>query len=137
MTPEEIARHPGVKQLQTVSNARVIPATNYRLLANSTSFDIHAASAGIVCLTECQAANFDATANDLPETVFTVNRAFKGLYLERPGDYHIEFVYRPRYWRMSCALFWIACMGIAAILVGGAVSNNAAKSDSLSDAGKA
>ena len=40
--------------------------------------------------------------------VFTVNRAFKGIYLDKPGDYHIVFTYRPRHWRLACALFWIA-----------------------------
>jgi hypothetical protein len=134
MTPEEVAEHLDVKPLQTVSKAKVIPATNYGLLANSTSFDIHVPSAGIVCLTECQAADFDATANGLPEPVFTVNRAFKGLYLERPGDYHIEFEYRPRHWRLSSALFWIACLGAAAIVVGDAVSKHAAKPESPSGA---
>jgi hypothetical protein len=58
----------------------------------------------------------------------TVNRAFKGLYLEKPGEYHIEFVYRPRYWRMSCALFWIAFLGVAAIVAGGARRTDAARS---------
>jgi hypothetical protein len=41
-----------------------------------------------------------------------VNRAFKGIYLEQPGDYHIEFIYRPRYWRLACAGFWISVGGI-------------------------
>jgi hypothetical protein len=46
----------------------------------------------------------------------TVNRAFKGIYLDRPGDYHIQFTYRPRYWRLSCALFWIACSTVIVLL---------------------
>lgn len=116
LTPEEIAQQPEVKQLQTLPNAPAIPATNYRLAVNSTSFDIHAPSSGIVCLTECQAADFAATANGQPEGVFTVNRAFKGIYLAKPGDYHIEFIYRPRYWRLSCVLFWIACTAIVILV---------------------
>jgi hypothetical protein len=30
------------------------------------------------------------------------------VYLDKPGDYHLEFVYRPRYWRLTGTLFWIA-----------------------------
>ena len=38
----------------------------------------------------------------------TVNRAFKGVYLDKPGDYHIQFTYRPRYWRITWPAFWVA-----------------------------
>jgi hypothetical protein len=38
----------------------------------------------------------------------TVNRAFKGIYLGQPGDYHVKFIYRPRHWRLACAGFWIS-----------------------------
>ena len=40
--------------------------------------------------------------------VLTVNRAFKGVYLDRPGDYHLEFTYRPGHWQLACTLFWIS-----------------------------
>ncbi len=116
LTPEEIARQPDAKQLQSLPDAAPIPATNYRLLANSTSFDIHAPSAGVVCLTECQATDFEATANGSHESVFTVNRAFKGIFLPKPGDYHIEFVYRPRNWRLSCVLFVLACTAVVILV---------------------
>jgi hypothetical protein len=46
------------------------------------------------------------TANNEPKGVLTVNRAFKGVYLDKPGNYHIEFIYRPRHWRLACCLFW-------------------------------
>jgi hypothetical protein len=108
LTPEEIEKQPGLRQLQTVKKAIIAAATNYRLLPNSTAFDVHAASAGVVCLTEGQAGDFIARANNEPKEVLTVNRAFKGVYLDQPGDYHLEFIYRPRHWRLACALFWIA-----------------------------
>lgn len=127
MTPEEMARQPAVKQLQASSNAPAIAATNYRLSANATSFDIHAPSAGVVCLTECQAAEFDATANGSPKSVFTVNRAFKGIFLAEPGDYHIRFVYRPRYWRLSCVLFWIGCAVVVIFVAADFLKYQAAK----------
>ena len=108
LTPEETQSQPGLRQLESTNKATVSPATDYRLLLNSTAFDIHAPSAGVVCLTEEEARDFSATANNEAREVFTVNRAFKGIYLDKPGDYHIVFTYRPRHWQLACALFWIA-----------------------------
>ena len=115
LTEEEIKRQPGLQQLETTNTAILSPATNYRLSVNSTGFDVHAPSAGVVCLTEGQAKDFTATANGESKEVLTVNRAFKGIYIDTPGDYHIEFTYRPRYWRLSCALFWISICAVLAL----------------------
>jgi uncharacterized membrane protein YfhO len=102
--------------LRNNSKPSVAPASHYELLPNSTAFDIHADSAGVVCLTEEQARDFTATANGELKTVLTVNRAFKGIYLDKPGDYHIHFTYRPAHWRLACELFWWA-MGVVVALV--------------------
>jgi hypothetical protein len=115
LTPEEIERQPELKQLESAQPALISSATHYQLLPNSTAFDVHATTAGVVCLTEGAAKDFLATANGEPEKVLTVNRAFKGIYLDKPGDYHIEFVYRPPHWRLACGLFWSAL--ILAILL--------------------
>ena len=95
-------------RLATAEPAVILAATNYQLLANSTAFEIHVPTAGVVCLTEGQARDFSATANGEPKTVLTVNRAFKGIYLDQPGNYHIQFTYRPRHWRLACTLFFTA-----------------------------
>jgi len=108
LTPREIATEPGLVSLQTRHKPIVSPATNYVLLPNSTAFDVHADKSGVVVLTEGQAKYFTATANGEPKTVLTVNRAFKGIYLDKPGDYHIQFIYRPGHWRLACTLFWLA-----------------------------
>jgi hypothetical protein len=71
----------------------------------------------MVCLTEGQAKDFTARANNQAREVLTVNRAFKGIYLDRPGDYHIQFIYRPRHWQLACTCFWIAA-GAVLILSG-------------------
>jgi hypothetical protein len=112
LTPEEIEKQPGLRQLETTKKVTVSAATNYRLLPNSTAFDVHAASAGMVCLAEGQARDFIAQANNEPKEVLTINRAFKGVYLDKPGDYHLEFIYRPRHWRLACTLFWIATWSV-------------------------
>jgi hypothetical protein len=114
LTPAEIARLPGLSLLRDNSKPSVATATHYELLPNSTAFDIHADSAGVACLTEGQARDFIATANGAVKPVLTVNRAFKGIYLDQPGEYHIQFTYRPKHWRMSCTLFW-AAMGLIVV----------------------
>jgi hypothetical protein len=108
LAPQDIATQPGLRELTAAHPALVQAATNYQLHVNSTAFEVHAPSAGVVCLTEGQARDFTATANGELKTVLTVNRAFKGLYLDRPGDYHIVFTYRPRHWRLACCLFSLA-----------------------------
>jgi hypothetical protein len=108
LSPDEIKKHPGLDALESTKPATLFPATNYRLRPNSTAFDVHAPSAGVVCLTEGQAKDFTVTANSERKEVLTVNRAFKGVYLDKPGDYHIEFIYRPRHWSLACLWFWIS-----------------------------
>jgi hypothetical protein len=114
LTPAEILKQSALAQLEG-ANSTFTPATNYTLLPNSTAFDVHANSAGIVCLTEGQGRDFVATANGKIKPILTVNRAFKGIYLDKPGDYHIQFTYRPRYWRFTCAMF-CAAVAISAVL---------------------
>jgi hypothetical protein len=115
LTPQELAKQPGLQPLVATNQPAMSPATNYRLSVNSTGFDVHAASAGVVCLTEGQAKDFTATANGEPKEILTVNRAFKGIYLDQPGDYHIEFTYRPHHWLLACTLFWISIGGMVIV----------------------
>ena len=115
LSQDEIQKRAGLQTMKNTREATILPATNYRLLPNSTAFDVHAPSPGVVCLTEGQAKDFTVKANDEPKEVLTVNRAFKGVYLDKPGDYHIEFVYRPRHWRLACAWFWISAGGVFAL----------------------
>jgi hypothetical protein len=118
LSEDEIKKQPGLPALESTNKATIVPATNYRLLANSTAFDVHAPSAGVVFLAEGQAKDFTVKANNELKEVLTVNRAFKGVYLDRPGDYHIQFIYRPRHWRLACAWFWIsagACVVLASM----------------------
>jgi len=114
IAPDDIQADPALQLLTAKAKATVVPATGYRLFPNSTSFDVHAPSAGMVCLTEGQAKDFVALANHEPKPVLTVNRMFKGVYLDKPGDYHLEFIYRPHHWRLACLLFWLA---IGAVIV--------------------
>ena len=117
LAPGELERVPDLRSLATTNSVPVSAATNYLLRANSTAFDIHAASAGVVCLTESQADDFTATANGVPAPVLTVNCGFKGLYLAQPGDYHVQFTYRPGHWRLALMLLWLA-LALTVLLAG-------------------
>jgi len=107
----EIAREPGLPALTSGGAGEITAATNYVLRPNSTAFDLVSPTAGVVCLTEGQAWDFTALVNGQPRTVLTVNQAFKGVYLDQPGRYHIEMKYRPRYWAVAVWLFWSAAVG--------------------------
>ena len=108
LTPQDLRAHPRVQALVSTNPATIAPATQYRLTPNATGFEIHAPAAGIVCLAENQGNDFRATANGEPKEVLTVNRVFKGIYLDQPGDYQVNIVYRPRHWRLACTCFWIS-----------------------------
>lgn len=127
LTTEEISSQPGLPPLATTNPAVISAATHFRLLPNSTEFDVHAPSAGVVSLTEGQAKDFTATANNEAKPVLTVNRAFKGIYLDQPGDYHIKFTYRPRHWRLACTLFWMSIGGVMALAIAGSIRNRNSK----------
>lgn len=122
MRQEQIKTHPALQQLERDSEGGIQSATNYHLLPNSTAFEVRAPSAGVVCLTEAQAPDFSVKVNNEPGEVLTVNHAFKGVYLDRPGNYRIEFTYRPRYWGLSCALFWVAVIFVTGTACYGVVA---------------
>jgi hypothetical protein len=114
MTPAEISKQSALAQMEG-ANSTFTPATNYVLLPNSTAFDVHAASPGVACLTETEARDFTALVDGQIKPVLTVNRAFKGIYLDRPGDHHIEFIYRPHHWLLACRVFCAAAVCVALI----------------------
>jgi hypothetical protein len=112
LTGDEMEKQPGIQSLTATKQATVSAATNYRLTPNATEFDVHATSAGVVCLSEGHAKDFTAQANNEPKAVLTVNRVGKGIFLDQPGDYHVKFIYRPRHWRLASACFWAAIGGV-------------------------
>jgi hypothetical protein len=97
---------------------RVVPAANYRLTTNSTQFTITAPSAGVAALTECyEDGNFIVTINDAPAQCFRINHAFKGVWLDRSGEYRIRFTYWPR---LLTPALWLSGLGLALALASAA-----------------
>jgi hypothetical protein len=86
----------------------VTPASDYKLTENTTSFTLHAKSAGVVVLTEVLwPGDFRAEINGKKAAVLRLNHAFKGVALDGPGDYRITFRYVPKNWPRNlllCAL---------------------------------
>jgi hypothetical protein len=71
--------------------------------ANTTSFEVHATSAGVTCYETFLARDFQATLNGQSVPYFRVNHAFKAVRIPSTGDW-IEVRARPVHWRLSWAM---------------------------------
>jgi hypothetical protein len=97
-----------------LADRTVAPATDYRLTENTTSFTVHAKSAGVVVLNEVYwPGDFRAEVNGVKAPVHRLNHAFKGVTLDSPGDYRITFRYVPKNWPRNLLL----CAIGAALLI--------------------
>lgn len=89
---------PRKKPRRLESDRVVVPATEYRLTSNSTSFKIEAPTAGVAVLSENEfGRDFTLYVNGVRSNYLTVNHAFKGVFLDQPGSYQITFSYFPRF----------------------------------------
>ncbi|HTE88278.1 MAG TPA: hypothetical protein VK639_04930 [Terriglobales bacterium] len=80
----------------------IVPARDYLLTNNTTSFTIDAPGQGVVVLTETFLADdFVARINGARVKYFRVNHAFRGLEIPRSGVYRISYTYWPRYFTTS------------------------------------
>jgi hypothetical protein len=76
---------------------RVVPAADYDLTTNTTSFTVNATGPGFIVLTEAyEPGNFQATVNGRRVPYLRINHAFKGVYVDGPGTYRVQFSYWPR-----------------------------------------
>jgi hypothetical protein len=93
---------------------QVMPARDYILTSNTTSFTVTAPGPGVVVLTEAFVpGDFQLRLNGKPADYFRVNSAFKGLFVDKAGDYTISYSYWPRYFTFSLIA---AAAGLAALL---------------------
>jgi uncharacterized membrane protein YfhO len=75
----------------------VVPAADYDLTSNTTSFTVNATGPGFIVLTEAyEPGNFQATVNGRRVPYLRINHAFKGVYVDGPGTYRVQFSYWPR-----------------------------------------
>jgi len=96
----------GAQQLSSGLKGRVIsPATHYRLTTNTTSFEVTASAAGTIVLSEPYYPDeFRLTVNGRPCNYFRINHAYKGIHLDAPGVYRVEFAYWPHTLTLSFIL---------------------------------
>lgn len=93
----------------------IVPATDYALTNNATSFKIVAPGEGVVVLTEPYVeGDFQLRVNGKPASYFRVNSAFRGVFLPQAGDYHFSFSYWPQHLTIS---LWISAFGIILLLL--------------------
>lgn len=98
---------------------RVVPAQNYRLTANTTSFSVDAPGPGMAVLHETWLPDdFRVTLNGRNVPYFRVNHAFKGIALPAAGLHHVTFSYWPRHLASSLILAALGLAGLAALIVG-------------------
>lgn len=76
---------------------RIVPARDYALASNRTSFTIDAPGAGLAVLNESFIPNdFRASVNGMPAAVIRVNHIFKGVVLPAAGTWRVSIEYWPR-----------------------------------------
>lgn len=113
----DIRKEPKLKESANVASPTVVPASDYTLGPNSTKFSIKAPSAGVIALMEANAKDFHATVNGEKAQVFTVNHAFKAVYVDGPGQYNVEFRYLPPHWNIARFLLGFAALSTFGIVV--------------------
>lgn len=94
-----------------------VPASDYALTANSTSFTVEAPADGVIALHESYYPDsFRVTVNGKPANYFRLNHAFKGVYIPSAGTYRVSFSYWPKHFAVYL------CVSTAGLLLLIAVS---------------
>jgi len=97
----------------TDQGAPVVPARDYRLTNNTTSFTIDAPAAGVAVLTEAYVADdFRVTVNGAPSDYFRVNHAFRGVKIPAAGKYVVSYSYWPRHFTLSLVLAAVGALAL-------------------------
>lgn len=95
-----------------------IPARDYRLTTNTTSFRLTVPQAGLAVLHETWLPDdFAATVNGNPTKIVRVNHAFKGVWLPEAGEHSVQFSYEPKRLRAALAASAAGLLALVALLV--------------------
>lgn len=104
-------------QIASPPSGGIIPAIDYRLTSNTTSFKVSAPGPGLVVLTEPYISDdFKVRINDHPGGYFRVNGAFKGVVLPEAGSYTIAYSYWPATFTLSLCLAAAALAALVPLL---------------------
>jgi len=92
----------------------VVPARDYRLTNNTTTFTVDAPAAGVAVLTEAYVpGDFRVTVNGASSDYFRVNHAFRGVKIPAAGKYVISYSYWPRHFTLSLVLAAVGALVLA------------------------
>ena len=112
--PEAIAATRGMR----ATSSSMIPARDYEVTVNTTSFIARASGPGVAVLGETfLARDFRATLNGQPVLYFRVNHAFKAVAIPAAGEWVVKFEYRPRRWDLSLAMAGVGMVLLAGLAV--------------------
>jgi hypothetical protein len=87
------------------TSTTAVPAHDYRLTNNTTSFTVDAPAPGVAVLTEAYVSgDFRVTLNGAPADYFRVNHAFRGVRIPAAGKYIVSYSYWPRHFTLSLVM---------------------------------
>lgn len=96
----------------------IVPASEYRLTENTTSFTVRASTRGVIVLTETfWPGDFRAELNGRKAPVLRLNHAFKGVAVEAAGDYRVTFRCVPKNFPRNLLLSALGAVLSAASLI--------------------
>ncbi|MSU48870.1 MAG: hypothetical protein EXS37_07255 [Opitutus sp.] len=112
VAPSALASLPG-----DVATRTVVPATNYTLTENATTFTLRATGPGVVVLTEAHwQGDFRAEINGRKTPIIRLNHAFKGIVVPAAGEYRVTFRCWPKNFTRHLALGAIgALLGVLSL----------------------
>lgn len=109
------ARVPGV---DPTAQSATVPAHDYRLTNNTTTFTVDAPASGVAVLTEAYVpGDLRVTLNGAPVEYFRVNHAFRGVRIPAAGKDVVSYSYWPRHFTLSLAMAAIGSLILIAWLI--------------------
>jgi hypothetical protein len=112
MLPEDRARV-SLPQ-KDFTQRQIVPARNYVLTQNSTTFEIDAPSAGIAVLGEAWVPrDIEVTVDGQPAQALRTDHAFRGVFIDKAGHHRVQFRYRPAIFDTT---LWLALAGALGVL---------------------
>lgn len=116
MPPAAQARLPAFLRREA-GGQTVVAAANYHLTNNTTTFEIDAPTPGLAVLMEANVpGDILVSVDGQPAECLTVDYAFRGVVIDRPGRHVIQFRYWPAILEPALSL---GAVGLACLLLSG------------------
>jgi hypothetical protein len=94
-----------VPDVEPPAQSATVPAHDYRLTNNTTTFTVDAPASGVAVLTEAYVpGDLRVTLNGASVEYFRVNHAFRGVSIPAAGKYVVSYSYWPRHFTLSLVM---------------------------------